>query len=100
MAIKHKLLQEINKKAQKIRDKRVEAANNKTLENAVFDFFKNIEESRTIRGDKSYDPDLFHQAKKSLEERVRSYDRGAKISVEFDAYRDWETDQDHRIYLL
>lgn len=93
MTIKHKLLQEINKKAQKIRDKRVEAANNKTLENAVFDFFKNIEESRTIRGDKSYDPDLFHQAKKSLEERVRSYDRGAKISVEFEASDDtasWE----------
>ena len=86
-------MKEINKKAQKIRDKRIEAASNKTLENAVFDFFKNIEESRTIRGDKSYDPDLFAKAKKSLEERIRSYDRDAKVSVEFEVSEDlasWE----------
>lgn len=93
MNIKNKLIQEINKKAQKIRDKRVEAASNKTLENAVFDFFKNIEESRKIRGDKSYDAELFYQAKKSLEERVKAYDRGAKVSVEFEVSDDttsWE----------
>ncbi len=90
---KSKLMQEINKKAQKIRDKRVEAANNKTLENAIFDFFRNIEESRLIHSGTKYDPVLFDQARRSLESRVKNFDAGAKISVEFNAPQDptsWE----------
>lgn len=93
MSIKNKLLAEINKKAQKIRDKRVEAASNKTLENAVFDFFRNIEESRLIHSGTKYDPVLFDQARRTLESRVKNFDIGAKISVEFNAPQDptsWE----------
>jgi hypothetical protein len=90
------MLAEINKKAQKIREKRVDAANNKSLEAAVFDFFRNIEESRAIHGGVMYDPNLFQQAKKSLEERIRGFDPGGKISVEFNVSEDlksWEQQQ-------
>ena len=93
MSVKAKLLQEINKKAQKIRDKRVDAANNKTLEIAVFDFFKNIEESRRMHNNTKYDNDLFSSARRSLTERIKGFDRGAKVSVEFNVSNDtasWE----------
>lgn len=93
MSIKSKLLNEINQKAQKIREKRVEAASNKTLENAVFEFFRNIEESRALHQGKQYDATLFYNAKKALELRVRGIDRQAKIAVEFNSSDDltsWE----------
>lgn len=93
MSVKSKLLQEINKKAQKIRGKRVDAANNKTLEIAIFDFFRNIEQSRQIHNGTRYDHNLFASARKSLAERVKGFDRGAKISIEFnvsDELTSWE----------
>ena len=93
MTTKSKLLQEINKKAQKIRDKRVEAASNKSLESAVFEFFKNIEESRKLHNGDRYDSTLFQQAQRALQARVQGFDRGTKISVEFNAPTDptsWE----------
>lgn len=93
MSTKSKLLEEIKKKAQKIRDKRVEAASNKSLESAIFEFFKNIEESRKLHGGVKYDSTLFHQAKQALAERVQGFDRGTKISVEFNISEDprsWE----------
>jgi len=94
--VKKDLLKEIEAKAQKIRDRRITAANNKTLEDAVFDFFRNIEDSRLVHGGQMYDPNLFQQAKKSLEERIRGFDPGAKISVEFNVsedHRSWEQQQ-------
>lgn len=93
MSVKSKLLAEINKKAERIREKRIEAASNKTIEAAAFEFFKNIEESRTLHGGKKYDNTLFHNAKKALELRIRGIDRQAKISVEFNISDDltsWE----------
>lgn len=87
------MMEQINKAAQKIRDKRVQAANNKSLESAVFDFFKNIEESRQIHGGLKYDSELFYQAQRSLQERVQGFDRGTKITVEFNVSDDllsWE----------
>lgn len=94
MSIKNKVLAEINKKAQKIRDKRVEAASNKSLEDAAFQFFKNIEESRLLHNGEKYDPVLFETARRSLAQRVQNFDRGAKISVEWNVSEDlqsWET---------
>lgn len=88
MTIKAKLLKEINKKAQKIRDKQIDAANNKSLETAAFDFFRNIEESRRITGGDRYAPELFNHARRSLEERVRGFDYKAKVSIEFNASED------------
>lgn len=88
MSIKSKMLEQVNKKAQKIRDKRVEAANNKSLESAVFDFFKNIEESRQIHGGSKYDVELFHRAQLSLQERVAGFDKGTKVTIEFNVSED------------
>ncbi len=83
MSIKKNLLAEIDKKAQKIRTKRVDAANNKSLEVAVFDFFKNVEAARKMHQDKYYDEYLFDQARKSLHERIKGFDPRVKISIEF-----------------
>ncbi len=91
-------MQEIEKKAQKIRDKRVEASSNKTLEAAVFDFFRNIELSRKIHNGERYDITLFSDAKRSLAERVNGFDKGSKVSVEFnvsDDFKSWD-EQDVR----
>lgn len=88
MSVKKDLLTQINKKAQKIRDKRVDAANNKSLEAAVFDFFRNVEAARKMHQDKYYDEYLFDQARRSLVERIRGFDARAKISVEFQKSED------------
>lgn len=88
MSIKKDMLAEVNKKAQKIRDKRVTAANNKSLESAVFDFFRNIEGSMLGGTNKHYDPFLFSKARESLEQRLRGIDPGGKISVEFNIHED------------
>lgn len=95
MSIKKDMLLEIEKKAQKIRDKRIAAANNKTLEAAAFDFFRNIDGCRGISGS-GYDPYLFNKAKEALEQRLRGFDPGGKISVEFNVSEDitsWEEQQ-------
>lgn len=96
MSAKKDMLAEIEKKAQKIREKRVDASNNKSLEAAAFDFFRNIDDSRRVHDGKMYDPHLFSQAKKSLEERLRGFDPGGKISVEFnvsDDIKSWDEQQ-------
>lgn len=96
MSIKKDMLAQIDKKAQKIRDKRVAAATNKTLEAATFDFFRNIDGSRGIAGNQGYDPFLFAKAKEALEQRLRGFDPGGKISVEFNVHEDiksWETQE-------
>lgn len=92
MSAKKDMMAEINKKAQKIRDSRISAANNKTLEAAVFDFFRNIDATRGISHD-GYDPYLFGQAKHALVERLRGLDPGGKISVEFNVREDIRTDE-------
>lgn len=88
MSVKKNLLAEIDKKAQKIRSKRVDAANNKSLEAAVFDFFKNVEAARKMHQDKHYDEYLFDQARRSLFERLKGFDSRVKISVEFNKPED------------
>lgn len=94
MNIKSKIIAKINKKAQKIREKRVEAANNKTLENYVFDFFRDAEESRGLHNNKKYDPILLDAAKKTLEKKIKIIDVGAKISVEFEALQDLTSNEE------
>ena len=89
------MMDEINKKAQKIRDNRVSAANNKTLEAAAFDFFRNLDATRGV-SQTGYDPYLFGKAKEALAERLRGFDPGGKISVEFNVSEDiksWEEQQ-------
>jgi hypothetical protein len=88
MSIRNKLLAEINKKAQKIREKRVDAASNKTVEQAAFDFFKNIEDSRHLHNGEQYDYALMSKAKQALEERLRAFDNKVKVSVEYNIHED------------
>ena len=83
MSVKSKLMEEIAIKAQKIRDKRVEAANNKTIEAAVLEFFKNIEESRKLHNNEKYDLTLLHDAKTALAERLHAFDYKVKLSIEW-----------------
>ena len=85
MSVKSKLLEEIEAKSSKIRSKRIDAAANKSVEVAIFDFFKNIEESRLPELPKEYNSRLFSEAKWALRGRVRGVDSGADISIEFNA---------------
>jgi hypothetical protein len=95
MNTKKKLLEEIDKKAQRIREKRVDAANNKTVEVAVFEFFKNIEESRRLHDNKKYDRNLFDGSRRALEERLKGFDNKVKIAIEFNSIDSsrWEDQQ-------
>lgn len=88
MSVKSKLLEEINKKTQKIREKRVDAANNKSIEAAVFEFFKNIEDSRLLHEGKQYDYTLLSSARVALERRLKSFDNRVKVSVEYNINQD------------
>ena len=96
-SVRNKLLKEIEIKANKIKTKRVDAANNKSLESAVFEFFKNIEESRILHGGKQYDPTLFNNAQKALEIRVRGFDPGTVISVEWNVHEDLKSWSDSTV---
>lgn len=81
--IKSKLLKEIEAKANKIKERRISAANNKSIEDACFDFFKNIEESRSLHQGSMYDRHLFHEALRALRDRVNGFDYGTKVTIEF-----------------
>jgi hypothetical protein len=83
LSIKKDLLLEIDKKAKKIKEKRVDAANNKSIESAVFEFFKNIEEARSVHNNERYNVTLFLEARKALKRRVVGYAPGTKVSIEF-----------------
>lgn len=87
---KSKLLDEINKKAQKIRDKRIDASNNKTIEAAVFDFFRNAEEARAVHDNKRYDFEILKQARNSLVDRLKAFDPKVKVAVEWQVQYDSE----------
>ena len=65
------------------RSKRVTAANNKSLEDAVFNFFRNIEESRKLHNGERYDHVLYAKALTSLRERITGFDQGTKLVINF-----------------
>ena len=86
MSVKKDLLKEIEAKAQKIRDRRITAANNKTLENAVFDFFKNkmseeseyvdyedVEENSLSEGRKKTGTKLCARGKSAAQSKFKVY---------------------------
>lgn len=83
MSVKSDLLKQIDKKAQKIRDKRISAANNSSIETIVFEFFRNIEDSRKLSGNIEYDLTIFSDALRSLTSRIRSIDSKATCDVRF-----------------
>jgi len=83
MSTKKDILAEIEKKAKRIREKRVDAINNSTLEAAIFEFFRNIEEARRMHNGEFYDKKLLMEAMRAMETRVKSFDNKAKTSVEW-----------------
>lgn len=86
MSIKKKMLEQVNKKAEKIRERRAEAASNKTLESAAFEFFRNIEEASRLPDGSGASEFIFH-ARIALEGKIKAgFDRGAKVSVEYNAH--------------
>jgi hypothetical protein len=97
MSIKSKLMEEIAAKAQKIKDKRVEAASNKTIETAVFEFFKNVEESRTLHNNIKYAEGLVYEARIALTERMRAFDPKVKVSIEYNIPAEEETVKEYTI---
>ena len=97
MSTKSKLLQEIEKKAQKIRERRVEAASNKSLESAAFEFFKKIEESRKLHNGERYDSTLFTLARRALQQRIQGFDKGTKVSIEFNINEDINSTEEQTV---
>ena len=83
MSIKSKLMEEIEAKAKKIREKRIEAASNKTVEAAVLEFFKNAEESRILYNNEKYDIGLLAEARVALIGRLQAFDVKVKVSTEW-----------------
>jgi hypothetical protein len=83
MSVKSDLLKQIDKKAQKIRDKRISAANNNSVETIVFEFFKNIEDARKLRNNIEYDPTIFSDAMTSLKKRIKSIDPKSSCDIKF-----------------
>lgn len=74
MSVRNKLLDEINRKAQKIRDKREEAANNKHLEAYVYDYFRQVDEVRQMPIDDFTKQWMFEEARIALATKVKTID--------------------------
>mgnify|MGYP003335106541 CR=1 FL=1 len=81
MSIKDDLLKEIEEKANKIRQKRKHAIENKTIEAVVFTFFKNIEESRSLHNGAMYNPYLFRDAHNALIKKIKLFDAKASFDI-------------------
>ena len=79
--IKNKLLEEIEKKIAKRKEKKEAAIDNKSYRAAVFDFFRNIEEAKQLYKNQNYDADIGSSALMSLSERLRVFDPGCRVNV-------------------
>jgi hypothetical protein len=77
--VKKKLLADIDRKAQRIKEKRVEAASNKNIESYVFQFFKDIEVYANQQ-DKMIKATFMELARSALEEKLATL--GYKPTVE------------------
>ena len=88
-SVKDNLLKDIDKKAQKIRDKRIDAATNKTVEALVFDFFRQVDEAKEVAQSQNsehlIDMEILKHAYRNLESRVRStFDVHSKVEIIWD----------------
>lgn len=77
--VKKKLLADIDRKVQRIKEKRVEAASNKNVESYVFQFFKDIE-VYAGQQDKMIKATFMELARFALEEKLATL--GYKPTVE------------------
>jgi hypothetical protein len=82
-SVKDKLLKDIEEKAQKIREKRVAAASNKTIESVVFEFFRRCDEAKELGGVLTYESSVLNEAVEAMLSQLRVFDRGAKVRIEW-----------------
>jgi hypothetical protein len=83
MSVKSDLLKEIERKANKIKSKRISSTTNNSPETIVFEFFRNVEDARKLCNNVEYDPTIFSSALASLIKRIRSIDSKATCDVRF-----------------
>lgn len=83
MSIKNDLLKEIEKKASRIREKRTAAASVKTIERYIAEFFKDIEDARSLNNNDYYDYNLVSNAHRSLESKLKNFDKGVKTALKW-----------------
>jgi hypothetical protein len=79
-------MEEIERKTQRRKVARVEAAVSQTIEGIVFDFFKNYDGLSAMLDSMHSEDDLnrmYHRMFKEMEERIRCVDLLAKVSVFF-----------------
>lgn len=79
--IKNKLLEDIEKKIARRKEKKEAALDNKSYRAAVFDFFRNIEEAKKISVNSSYDREIANSALLSLKERLHVFDSKAQVRI-------------------
>jgi hypothetical protein len=75
MSVKSKLIDEIEKKAARIKEMRVRAASNKTIEAYVFEFFRNMEEVNKMSSSSQEKYGLTLDAHRSLVDKIRTIDQ-------------------------
>ena len=78
MSVRKDLLKEIERKVQKIRNKRLDMASTKDIESLVFDFFKTMEEVYRIASSKEELVVLAYAAHENLLFKIKPFDSGLK----------------------
>jgi hypothetical protein len=81
MSIKQKMMNEVNKKAQKIKDDRLAASLNKNIETYALDFIKETEHLATIP-DERLRQHMSEIARSTLKAKIRTVDQGRNLRVE------------------
>lgn len=82
MSIKNKLLKDLEDKVQKLRARKL-SIKDQSVEAAVFKFFKDAEEARALYSNERYDDDMLKLAHLALIQKLKRFDLGVKISIEF-----------------
>jgi len=82
MSIKNKLLKDLDSKVEKIRARK-RSIKDVSVEAAVFRFFKDAEEARALYSNERYDDDMLKLAHLALIQKLKRFDLGVKVSIEF-----------------
>jgi len=90
-SVKSQLLSDIDKKAEKIRQKRVAAATLKTVESLAFDFFRQVDEAKEVARVENKGEwinfSIFNAALNNLDLQLQAHDKMAVVSPV------WRTDE-------
>lgn len=87
MSIKNKLLEDLDKKVEKLRTRK-RSIKDQSVEAAVFRFFRDAEEARSLYSNERYDDDMLKLAHLALIQKLKKFDLGVKASIEFNRDKD------------